>query len=57
MAKLKVTNKANGKSFTADSADVRTLQANPVLKNAFIFEAEEAKPEEPKTTTKEDSKK
>lgn len=51
MAKLKYTNKATGKTFTADAKDVQTLQANKMLKDAFTYEEEEAKPADLKTTT------
>lgn len=49
MAKLKYINKATGKSYTADAKDVAIIKANPKLKDAFTFEAEQSTPSEPIT--------
>ena len=57
MAKVKYVNKATGKSFTAEADDVAIIKANPVLKNRFTFEAEEAKPKDLKTKPAEEATK
>lgn len=53
MAKITYKNKATGKVHTTDSEGAKILKSNPVLANAFAFEAEEAKPAEPKTKPEE----
>jgi len=50
-AKLKVTNRSTGKTFTATSDEVKILKANTALANVFSYEAEQQKPEEPKINT------
>lgn len=51
MAKISYKNKSTGKVYTTDSEGVKRIKSNPVLANAFTFEAEEAKPSEPKTAS------
>lgn len=56
MAKIKFVNKSTGKEYTADSKDVAMLKKNPVLANAYSYEAEEAKPADPKKNTGSEEK-
>jgi len=53
MAKISFKNKSTGKVYSTDSEGVKQIKSNPVLANAYSFEAEEVKPADPKTKTEE----